>query len=272
MKMIKNLSWLFVFCVSFSLLVGCDFYLPTRDEMQEDFQIENKNDIENNDKNNGIGEKVEEETNKNVVKLGNNNYYEKIGKKYVYSREIDCYELQLKNIGIYARIPNYVLNDNYKNISSFNEIKIEKESDFNNTYVISNNDNFTIFTPSGYLLLANKIKTNNEILNIIEKEELTKKDAEIIYQNLFKNSFIEENTEKDTTKIRKVNDTYIISKEVFMYPINQDKETSYMGYAITYIDKGNIRTLVVGASTFSFQENVGISICDYIVHSSYIAK
>lgn len=251
----------------FSTLVGCNLNLLNREKLQEEFNDEFN--LEDNYNNNLTTSTIE---NKNLISFGNNNYYENIGKKYVYQEEIDCYELKLKDIGIYARIPNYILKDNFQTISNFGEIKIEKEKDFDNTYVISNNNDFTIFTPSGYLLIARNMETSSFNKEVLLKENLSNEDAKIIFNNIFQNSFIKENEENNIIQISKKGDTYILINEIIMYPLNGEQDSNYLGYNIIYINENFTKTLTMGACNFSYKDNVKKHICNYVINSSYIEK
>ena len=185
---------------------------------------------------------------------------EDIEKQLYYGNEIDCYKLSLDN-GIVAKIPTYAINKEYELVDSFTNIQFNEDNDsFDKTYISTSFNDFAAITPSSYFILSRS-------MSIDGINEIAKENPSQAIDTIFQNSFL---TQTYYTSCEQKEDVYIIVSEMKATPYSYDKESIYSGVVISYIKGNNIKFLFIGASDFSYKDNVDIPNCKYMAMSSTV--
>ena len=205
--------------------------------------------------------KIEETIQSNIkseIDYGTNNILvEDIGKKVINNIQTDLYKINLTNIGINFSLPKIALKSNFDKINIFNEIKIESEKDFNNNYIMIEENSFTSFTPSTYFVIARAID--------LDDTQKTQNNEEIV-SSLFENSFI---TLNEITENKTINETNVLKYNIKLNPFGDTtNENNYDGKLIVYISNNKIKLLICGISTFSYESDAKLSLCEYVIESS----
>ena len=249
-KKILTLIGILVFITSFN---GCNL----KENLEEEFT---DNEITETQTQN---QTTQNETmqNETIIELGNNCRLDDIGIKKVYGKEVNCYNLNLDNIGIQARIPNYAISKEINIVNGFNEITFSSNEDFDKEYVLTDETSFCYIQPSGYFILSQKMPLSEQNIS-----DLNNKNINSLYNELLGNSFIEFDTTNYSLENR--NDIQILKVQANANLFNIDENSKHEGYCIIYFTNNEANMFFVGASNFSFKENVSFDICEYIIMSS----